>query len=87
MNEPKNSEGKRLFCAGDSEEIDERAAEVAADAAGDVWEKVENEVDAAGGARWALKESPNKVGSARACGAVAGVDRPQVSAPDVGGLT
>ena len=74
MNAPKNPEGKRWSCAGDSEEIDEGAAGVAADAAGGVWEKAEDEVAAAGGARWALKENPNEVGSAGACGAVAGVD-------------
>ena len=47
---------------------------VAADAIGGVREKEEEEVAADGGARWALKENPNEVGSAGACGAVAGVD-------------
>ena len=74
MNAPKNPEDKRWSCAGDSEEIDKGAAGVAADAGGGVWEKAEDEVAAAGGARWALKENPNEVGSAGACGAVAGVD-------------
>ena len=68
MNAPKNPEGKRWSCAGDSEEIDEDAA------AGGVWEKAEDKVAAAGGARWVLKENPNEVGSVGACGAVAGVD-------------
>ena len=49
-------------------------AGVAVDAAGGVWEKAEDEVAAAGGARWALEENPNEVGSAGACGAIAGVD-------------
>ena len=66
-NAPKNPEGKRWSCAGDPEEIYEGAA-------GGVWEKAEDEVAAAGGALRALKENPNKVGSAVACGAVAGVD-------------
>ena len=74
MNAPKNPEGKRWSCAGYSEEINEGAAGVAADAAGGVWEKAKDEVAAAGEARWALKENPNEVGSAGACGAVAGVD-------------
>ena len=73
MNVQKNPEGKRWSCAGDSEEIDEGAARVAADAAKGVWEKAEDEVAAAGGARWALKENPNEVVLAEACGAVAGV--------------
>ena len=67
MNAPKNPEGKRWSYAGDSEEIDEGAA-------GGVWEKAEDEVAGADGARWALKENLNEVGSAGACGAVAGVD-------------
>ena len=74
MSAPKHPKGKRWSCAGNSEEIDEGAAGVAADAAGGVWEKAEDEVASADGARWALKENPNKVGSAGACGAVAGVD-------------
>ena len=74
MNSRKNPEGKRWSCAGDSEEIDEGAAGVAADAAGGVWEKAEDEVAAAGGARRALKENSNEVGPAGACGAVARVD-------------
>ena len=45
-----------------------------ADAVGGVWEKVEDEVAAAGEARSALKENPNEVGSTGACGAVAEVD-------------
>ena len=60
MNAPKNPEGKQWSCAGDSEEIDEGAAGVAADAAGGVWEKAEDEVAAAGGARWALKGTRTK---------------------------
>ena len=39
MNAPKNPEGKRWSCARDSEEIDEGAAGVAADAAGGVWKR------------------------------------------------
>ena len=75
MNAPKSPEGKRWSCTGNSEEIDEGPAGVAADAAGGVWEKAEDEeVAAAGGARWALKENPNEVVSAGACGTVAGVD-------------
>ena len=73
MKAPKNPEGKRWSCAGDSEEIDEGSTGVAADAAGGVWEKAGDEVAAAGGARWALKVNPNEVGSAGACGAVARV--------------
>ena len=74
MNAPKKPEGKWWSCSGDSEEIDEGAAGVAADAVGGVWEKAEDKVAAAGGVRWALKEKPNEVGSLGACGAVAGVD-------------
>ena len=74
MNAPKNPEGKRWSCAGDSEEMDGGAAKVVVDAAGGVWEKADDEVAAAGGARWALKENQNEVDSAEACGAVAGVD-------------
>ena len=38
MNAPKNPEGKWWSCLGDSDEVDEGAAGVAADAAGGVWE-------------------------------------------------
>ena len=51
MNAPKNPEGKRWSCAGDSEEIDEGAAGVAADPTGGVWKNAEDIVAAAGGAR------------------------------------
>ena len=44
MNAPKNPEGKRWSCAGDSEEIDEGAAGVAADATGGFWGKADDEV-------------------------------------------
>ena len=36
MHSPKKPEGRRWFCAGDSEDTDEGAAGVAADAAGGV---------------------------------------------------
>ena len=74
MNATKAPAGKRWSCAGDSEEVDEGGAGVAADAAAGVWEKAEGKVAAAGGARWALKENPNEVGSAGTCGTVGRVD-------------
>ena len=87
MNAPKNPEGKRWSCAGDSVEIDEGAAGVAADATGGVWKKTEDEVVAAGEARWTLKENPNEVGSAGACGAVTGVDCAKRALPMLGRFT
>ena len=70
----KNPEDKPWSGAGDREEIDKGAAGVAAGAVEGVWEKTEHEVAADGGTRWAQKENPNDVGSAGACGTVAGVD-------------
>ena len=48
MNEPKNPEGKRWYCAGGSEEIDRGAIGVAAAAAGGIREIAEEGVAAAG---------------------------------------
>ena len=87
MNASKNPEGKRWFCAGDSEQTYEGATGVAADAARGVWEKAKDEVAAAGGARWVLEENPNEVGSAGACGAVARVDFAKSALPMLGRLT
>ena len=47
MNAPKNPEGKWWSCLGDSDEIDEGAASVAADAAGGVWEGADDEAASA----------------------------------------
>ena len=41
------------------------------------WEIAEDEITTAGGANWALKKNLNKMGSAGACGSVAGVDYAQ----------
>ena len=54
--------------------FDEGSAGLAPDAVGRVWEKAEDDVPAIGISRFALKVNPNKVGSAGADGAVAGVD-------------
>ena len=43
MNAPKNPEGKWWSCLGDSDEVDEGSAGVAADAAGGVWEGADDE--------------------------------------------
>ena len=69
MNAPKNPEGKWWPCLGDSDEVDEGAAGVAADAAGGVWEGADDEAVSAKEAPGALKESPYEVGSVGACGA------------------
>ena len=58
MNAPKNPEGKWWSCLDDSDEVDEDAAGVAADAAGGVCEGADDEAASAEVAPRALKENP-----------------------------
>ena len=58
MTAPKTPEGKWWSCLGDSDEVDEGAAGVAADAAGGVWEEADDEAASAKEAPRALKENP-----------------------------
>ena len=62
INAMNNPEGNRWSCIGDSVEMNKGAAGVGADAAGAVREISEDEVAAADGLRWALKENPNEIG-------------------------